>query len=137
MKFDSIDSPFEFCPHPLVSMQATNLIEVEQFTPPPHVCKSIILVQTTSDATLPNTNICIKPKPIVTKISIELVPSSLYHSSSLTQIISIGDAKLDVVVNTPYSPSPLLIDANMFQDKVIKNKEETLVLERFVVILEA
>jgi hypothetical protein len=25
----------------------------------------------------------------------------------------------------------------MFQDKVIKNKEETLVLERFVVILEA
>jgi hypothetical protein len=29
MKFDSIDPPFEFCPHPLVSMQATNLIEVK------------------------------------------------------------------------------------------------------------
>ncbi len=59
MKFDSIDLPFEFCPHPLVSMQATNLIEVEQFTPPPQVCEFMILVQTTSDITLPNTNICI------------------------------------------------------------------------------
>jgi hypothetical protein len=59
MKLDSIDSPFEFCPHPLVSMQATNLIKVEQFTPPPQVCKFMILVQTTFDVTLPNTNICI------------------------------------------------------------------------------
>jgi len=58
-KFDSIDPPFEFCPHPLVSMQTTNLIEVEHFTPPPQVCKSMILVQTTSGATLSNTNICI------------------------------------------------------------------------------
>jgi len=65
------------------------------------------------------------------------MPSTLHHSSSLTQIISIGDAKLDVVVSTPYSPSPLLVDANMFQDKVIKNKEEALVLEHSVVILEA
>jgi hypothetical protein len=59
MKFESIDPPFEFCPHPLVSMQATNLIEAKQFTPPPHVCKSMILVQTTSDVTLLNINICI------------------------------------------------------------------------------
>ncbi len=59
MKLDSIDPPFEFCPHPLVSMQATNLIEVEQFTPPLQVCKSMILVQTTFDATLLNINICI------------------------------------------------------------------------------
>jgi hypothetical protein len=59
MKLGSIDPPFEFCPHPLVSMQATNIIEVEQFTPPPQVCKSMILVQITFDATLPNTNICI------------------------------------------------------------------------------
>ncbi len=59
MKFDSIDPPFEFYPHPLVSMKAINLIEIKQFTPPPHVCKFTILVQTTSNATLPKTNICI------------------------------------------------------------------------------
>jgi hypothetical protein len=59
MKLDSIDPPFEFCPHPLVLMQATNLIEVEQFTPPPQVCKSMILIQTTFDVILLDTNICI------------------------------------------------------------------------------
>ncbi len=56
---------------------------------------------------------------------------------SLTQIISIGDAKLDVTIKTPCSPSPLLVDSNLFQEKVIKNKEEDLVLEDFVVILKA
>jgi hypothetical protein len=59
MKLDSIDPPFEFCHHPLVLMQATNLIEVEQFTPPLQVCVSMILVQTTSNTTLSNINICI------------------------------------------------------------------------------
>jgi len=59
MKFDSIDPPFEFCPHPSISMQATNFTEVKQFTPPPQICKSMILVQTTFDATLSDTNICI------------------------------------------------------------------------------
>jgi hypothetical protein len=59
MKFDSIDPPFEFCPHLLVSMQATNLTEVEQFTPPPQVCKFTMLNQTTFDTTLLDTNICI------------------------------------------------------------------------------
>jgi hypothetical protein len=62
--------------------------------------------------------------------------STLHHSSSLTQIISIGDAKLDVAISTPCSPSPLLVDSNLFQEKVIKNKEEALVLERSIVILE-
>jgi hypothetical protein len=65
------------------------------------------------------------------------MPFNLRHSSSFTQIISTGDAKLDVVINTPCSPSPLLVDSNLFQEKVIKNKEEALVLERSVVILEA
>jgi hypothetical protein len=59
MKLDSIDPPFENFPHPLGSMQVTNLIEVGQFTPLPQVCKSMILVQTTSDATLLDINICI------------------------------------------------------------------------------
>jgi hypothetical protein len=44
IKLDSIDPPFEKFPHPLVSMQVINLIEVEQFTTPPQVCKSMILV---------------------------------------------------------------------------------------------
>jgi hypothetical protein len=136
MKLNSIDPPFEFCPHPIVIMQATNLIEIEQFTPPPQVYKTMILVQTTSN-TLLNTNICIKPKPIITKNFIELMPFSLHHSSSLTQIISTVDAKLDVAISIPCSPSLLLVDSNLFQEKVIKNKEEVLVLECSIVILEA
>jgi hypothetical protein len=59
MKFDSIDPPFEFCPHPLISMQTINFTKVEQFSPPPQVCKSPIHVQTTFDFTLLDINICI------------------------------------------------------------------------------
>ncbi len=62
--------------------------------------------------------------------------STLHHSSSLSQIISVGDAKLDVAISTPCSPSLLLVDSNLFQKKVIKNKEEALVLERSIIILE-
>ncbi len=64
------------------------------------------------------------------------MPFTLHHSSSLTQIISTSDAKLDVAINTPCSPSLLLIDSNLFQEKVIKNKEETLVSKHSVVIWE-
>ncbi len=64
------------------------------------------------------------------------MPFTLHHSSSLTQIISTSDAKLDVEVSTPCSPSPLLVASNLFQEKVNKNKEEALVLERYVIILE-
>ncbi len=60
----------------------------------------------------------------------------MHHSSSLTQIISTGDAKLDVAINTPCSPSSLLVDSNLFQEKMVKNKEEVLVLEHSIVILE-
>ncbi len=59
MKPYSIDPPFEFCTHPLVSMQTTNFTKVEQFSSPPQVCKSPILVQTTFDLTLLDINICI------------------------------------------------------------------------------
>ncbi len=65
------------------------------------------------------------------------MPFTLHHSSSLTQIISTSDAKLDVAINTPCSPFMLLIDSNLFQEKVIKNKEEAIVLECSVFILKA
>jgi hypothetical protein len=35
------------------------------------------------------------------------------------------------------SPSLLLVDSNMFQEKMIKNKEEALILECSIVILKA
>jgi hypothetical protein len=41
-----------------------------------------------------------------------------------------------VAINTPCSPSLLFIDSNLFQEKVLKNKEEVIVLERFVIILK-
>jgi hypothetical protein len=65
------------------------------------------------------------------------VPFTLHHSSSLTQIISTSDAKLDVAISTPCSSFLLLADSNLFQEKVIKNKEETIVLECSVFILKA
>jgi hypothetical protein len=64
------------------------------------------------------------------------MPFTLHHSSSLTQIISIGDAKLDVAINIHCSPSLLFIDSNLFQKKTIKNKEETIVWEHSIVILK-
>jgi hypothetical protein len=64
------------------------------------------------------------------------VPFTLHHSSSLTQIISTSDAKLDVAIKTPCSSFLLLADSNLFQEKVIKN-EETIILERSVFILKA
>jgi hypothetical protein len=57
MKLDSIDPPFEFYPHPLILMQAINFNEVEQFSPPPQICKYVILVQTTFNITLQDINI--------------------------------------------------------------------------------
>jgi hypothetical protein len=65
MEFDSIHPPFEFCSPPLVSMEAINLINVEQLNPPSQLCKSTILVQTNSNVILPNNNICIQFEPHV------------------------------------------------------------------------